>query len=289
VVITNRNGGQYTIPMNAPTTGNARLNLTNNNPIGKSPFTISNTIGTSWSQSFAYEGIGVDMSTYTEKGFYEFMDWFVQQVKDPTYYKAHIVENYTDNLNVNERFQVSYRGLQLQVNLGASTNMSKSWYRQKGDAADQSTASGRNTETWSNAITGSLTWNWLLTGMNVTMNANYRWYNGYTTPIDPQFIINMTVSKSLGPVSLTLNVNDLLGQSVALSVTDGSSRHAETLNTTRLGRYIILSASYNFGNFGGRGGRGGRGGNRGGGFGGGRPAGGMMIGGGAGMMRGGRP
>ena len=293
VVITERNGGQYTIPMNAPTTGNARINLTNNNPIGKSPFTISNTLGTSWSQSFAFEGIGVDMSAYTQGGFYEFMDWFVKQVKDPTFYKAHIVENYTDNLNVNERFQVSYRGLQLQVNLGASTNMSKSWYRQKGDAADQSKASERNTQTWSNAITGSLTWNWLLTGMNVTMNANYRWYNGYSTPVDPQFIINMTVSKSLGPVSLTLNVNDLLGQSVALSVTDGSSRHVETLNTTRLGRYVILSASYNFGNFGGRAGRGGRGGNRGGnrggGFGGGRPAGGMMMGGGAGMMGGRRP
>ena len=280
VVITNRNGGQYTIPMNAPTTGNARLNLTNNNPIGKSAFSISNTVGANWSQSFAYEGIGVDMSAYTEGGFYEFMDWFVAQVKDPAFYKAHIVENYTDNLNVNERFQISYRGLQLNASLGASTNMSKSWYRQKGDAADQSTATGRNTQTWNNAITGSLTWNWILTGMNLTLNANYRWYNGYTTPVDPQCIINMSVSKSIGPVSLTLNVNDLLGQSVALSVTDGSSRHSETLNTTRLGRYVILSASYNFGNFGGRGGRGGNrgGGNRGGG----RPGGGMMMGGGFG-------
>ena len=290
VVITNKNGGQYTIPMNAPTTGNARINLTNNNPIGKSAFSISNTIGTSWSQSFAYEGIDVDMSAYNqENGFYKWMDWFVEQVKDPTYYKAHIVENYTDNLNVNERFQVSFRGLQVQFNLGASTNMSKSWYRQKGDAADQSTASGRNTETWSNAVTASFTWNWLLTGINVNADANYRWYNGYTTPIDPQFIINMRLEKAVGPVTLTLNVNDLLGQSRALSVTDGSSRHQETLNTTRLGRYIILSASYNFGNFGGRRGGGNRGGgNRGGGNrGGGRPGGGMMMGGGGGMMMGG--
>ena len=126
--------------------------------------------------------------------------------------------------------------------------------------------------------------------MNLTMNANYRWYNGYTTPVDPQCIINMTVTKSIGPVNLSLNVNDLLAQSVALSVTDGSSRHAETLNTTRLGRYIILSASYNFGNFGGRRSGGGRrgGGNRGGGMpmGGGMPAGGPPPG---GMMMGGRP
>ena len=287
VVITNKNGGQYTIPMNAPTTGNARINLTNNNPIGKSAFSISNTIGASWSQSFAYEGIDVDMSVYDqENGFYKWMDWFVAQVKDPAYYKAHIVENYTDNFNVNERFQISYRGLQVQFNLGASTNMSKSLYTQKGDAADKATASGRNTETWNNAITASFTWNWILTGINVNADANYRWYNGYTTPVDPQFIINARLEKAVGPVTLTLSVNDLLGQSRALSVQDQASRHVETLSNT-LGRYVIVSLSYNFGTVGGR---------RGGGFGGGRRGGmggGMMGGGmppmGGGMMGGGRP
>ena len=294
VVITNKNGGQYTIPMNAPTTGNASINFTNNNPLGKSAFSINNTLGASWSQSFAFEGIGVDMSKYTEGGFYEFMEWFVDQVKDPTYYKAHIVENYTDNLNINETFRISYRGLQVQANLSAGTRMSKSWYTQKGDAADQSTANGRNTQTWSNTVSADFTWNWILTGINTRVDANYRWYNGYTTPIDPQLIINMQLTKSIGPVGLTLNINDLLGQSRALSVTDSSSRHSETLNTTRLGRYIILSASFNFGNFGGRRSGGGRnrGGNRSGGFGGGMPASGMMMGGGGGFgggFGGGRP
>jgi hypothetical protein len=286
VVITGANGGQYTVPMNAPTTGNAGLNFTNNTPFGKSAFSFSNTLGANWRQSFAYEGVGIDMSTYTDGGFYEFMDWFVTQVKDPSYYKAHIVENYTDNLSVNERLQLSYRGIQLQASVGASTNMSKSWYRQKGDAADQSTASGRNTQTWNNAVTAQLTWNWVLTGISLTANANYRWYNGYTTPIDPQCIINMTLAKSIGPVNLSLYVSDLLGQSRALSVTDGSSRHSESVSKT-LGRYAILSLAYNFGNFGGRRGGGNRGGG-GRGMGGGRPSG-MMMGGGMGGFGGGRP
>ena len=289
VVITGANGGQYTMPFNAPTTANAGLNFFNNFPIDKKGlFTINNNTGLNWRQSFAYEGVDVDMSKYdgTSAGFYNWMNWFIDQFNDPAYYKAHIVENYTDNLSLNERLRVTYRGIQFQATIGANTNMNQTWYTQKGDAVAKSTQAARNTQTWSNAATAELTWNWLLTGISVTANANYRWYNGYTTPVDPQLIINMTVAKSFGPVNLSVYVADLLGQSRALSVTDQSSRHAETLSKT-LGRYVIVSLAYNFGTVGGR---------RGGGFGGGRRGGmggGMMGGGmppmGGGMMGGGRP
>ncbi|MBR5724763.1 MAG: outer membrane beta-barrel protein [Bacteroidales bacterium] len=279
VVITGSNGGQYTIPFNAPVTGNAGMNFFNNFPLDKNGiFSVNNNTGVNWRQSFAYEGVNVDMTKYTDGGFYEFMNWFIDQFNDPAYYKAHIVENFTDNLSVNERLRVTYRGIQFQATLGASTNMNQTWYTQKGDAVAQSTKAARNTQTWSNAVTGELTWNWLLTGMSLTANANYRWYNGYTTPVDPQCIINFTVAKSLGPVNLSLYVADLLGQSRALSVTDQSSRHAETLSTTQLGRYFIVSLSYNFGTLGGRRGgmRGGMGGGRRGGGGGMPPMGGGM-------------
>ena len=266
VVITGTNGGQYTMPFNAPATGNASINLFNNTPLGKSsPFSINNNTGVSWRQSFAYEGVGVDMSKYTEEGFYEFMDWFLAQFNDPAYYKAHIVENYTDNLNVNERLRLTYRGTSLQATIGAGTNMSQTWYRQKGDAVANSTKATQNSQTWNNSVTGELTWNWALAGMSLTANANYRWYNGYTTKVDPQMIINLTVSKSIGSANLSLYVADLLGQSRALQVTDASSQHVESLSNT-LGRYVILSFSYNFGTMGrGRGrmggmNRGGRGG-----------------------------
>ena len=290
VVITGSNGGQYTIPFNAPTTGNAGVNLFNNFPIGKKGvFSINNNTGVNWRQSFAYEGVNVDMSTYdgTSAGFYAWMKWFIDQFNDPTYYKAHIVENYTDNLSLNERLRITYRGIQFQATIGASTNMNQTWYTQKGDAAANSTKASRNSQTWSNAATAEFTWNWLLTGISVTENANYRWYNGYTTPVDPQLIINMTVAKSFGPVNVSVYVADLLGQSRALSVTDQASRHAETLSTKQLGRYFIVPLSYNFGTVGGRRG-GGFGGGRRGGFGGGMMGGGMPPMGG-GMMGGGRP
>ena len=101
--------------------------------------------------------------------------------------------------------------------------------------------------------------------------------------------INATISKTIGAANLSLYVSDLLGQSRNLRVTDSNNRHVESLSKT-LGRYIILSFSYNFGSMGrgagrgrmgggmpgGRGGRGGRGG--------GMPMGGPMMGGGRPMM-----
>ena len=50
--------------------------------------------------------------------------------------------------------------------------------------------------------------------------------------------------------TLALKAYDILGQSKNLSVSDASKYHLETRNNT-LGRYIILSLTYRFGNFGG--------------------------------------
>ena len=56
--------------------------------------------------------------------------------------------------------------------------------------------------------------------------------------------------------TLALNAYDILDQAKNLSISDSSNYHTETLNNT-LGRYIIVSLTYRFGNFGGRnGGRG---------------------------------
>ncbi|MCR4859572.1 MAG: outer membrane beta-barrel protein [Bacteroidales bacterium] len=287
VAITGSNGVRYTMPFNAPTTGNAGFSFFNNTPFGKSAFSFNNNASVNWRQSFAYEGVNVDMSKYVDGDFYQFMNWFVDQFNDPSYYKAHIVENYTDNLNVSERLRLTYRGTSLQATVGASTNMSQTWYNQKGDAVASSTQVTRNSQTWNNAVSGELTWNWVRTGLSLTGNANYRWYNGYTTPVDPQTIINLRLAKSIGSANISLYVADLLGQSRALQVTDASSQHIESLSNT-LGRYFIVSFSYNFGTMGrgqgrgrmGGGERGGRGGGPGGpggppmgggGFGGGRP------------------
>ena len=289
-------GVLYSIPFNAPTTKNAGFNMFSNTPLGRgSAFSINNSTGANWNQSFSFEGSNVDMSKYYESDFYDFINEIVGKFADPAFYKAHVVEHYTDNYSVNERLRLTYRGTSLQASIGASTNMNHTQYRHEGDAAlikeyeermKKAGMSSQNSTTWTNMATAELTWNWMGPGISLTANANYRWYNGFTTPQDPQMIINATVSKTLGSANLSLYVSDLLGQSRNLRVTDSSNRHVESLSKT-LGRYIILSFSYNFGSMGRGQGRGRMGGGMPGGGRGGR--GGAMPMGGGPMMGGGRP
>ena len=287
-------GVLYSIPFNAPTTKNAGFNMFSNTPLGRgSAFSINNSTSANWNQSFSFEGSNVDMSKFYESDFYDFINEIVAKFADPAFYKAHVVEHYTDNYSVNERLRLTYRGTSLQASIGASTNMNHTQYRHKGDQTlireyeermKNAGMASQNSTTWSNVATAELTWNWMATGISLTANANYRWYNGFTTPQDPQMIINATVSKTIGSANLSLYVSDLLGQSRNLRVTDSNNRHVESYSKT-LGRYIILSFSYNFGSMGrgqGRGRMGGMPGGARGGRGGGMPmpmGGGPMMGG----------
>ena len=123
--------------------------------------------------------------------------------------------------------------------------------------------------------------NWTLPfGMNLITDLNYRWYNGYTTPQEPEFIWNAEITQLLlnNTCTLALRAYDLLNQAKNLMVTDASNYHQETRNNT-LGRYVVVSFTWRFGTFGGNRKGGGRGPMGGGPMGGGRPP----------MMMGGRP
>ena len=283
LAIRTTSGGRYTMPFNGPTTGNAGGNYFFNIPIGRSPFTISNQGSARWNQSFTYEGVNVDMSKYTDEGFYEFMNWFIDQFNDPAYHKAHIVGITTNNISASEMITLQYRGSSVSANLRGNTDMSLTSYNRTGDAASQSSTIAQNTLTWRNSVSADFTWTVSSIGMDFMADANYRWYNGYTTNPEPQMLVNATINKRIGAVTLSLSATDLLGQSRALMVSDSGAQHTESLSNT-LGRYILLSFSYNFGRMGGRGNRGGggfRGGNMGGGGG--------FRGGMGGGMGGGRP
>ena len=273
--INGSNGGSYTMPFNSPTIGNAGTNYYFNIPIGRSAFSISNQGRINWRQSFSYEGVDVDMSKYTEEGFYEFMDWFIERFNDPTYHKAHIVGITTNNVSMTEMLRLTYRGSSVNFNLSGNTNMSRTFYNRDGDAATNRELA--NTLTWRNSINADFTWTWNLAAMEFQADASYMWYSGYVTNPEPMTLVNATINKRLGAVTLSLSVTDLLAQSRALSVTESGAMRSETLSNT-LGRYILLSFSYNFGTMGGRRGGARMGGNRGGGMGGGMMGGGGMGG-----------
>ena len=103
--------------------------------------------------------------------------------------------------------------------------------------------------------------NWTIPGgINLIADLRYNWYEGYTTPQEDEIILNGEITKLLfnNKCTIALKAYDILGQSKNLSVSDSANYHMETRNNT-LGRYIILSLTYRFGNFGGAGGSGGPG------------------------------
>ncbi len=237
------NGAQYSMPFNGPTTANAGANMFCNFPIGKTNFSINNTLGLNWRMSSSYVGTNIDMDIYEDKdrGYYDFMEWFIDKFNDPSYYNSHITLNKTQNISANERFRLQYRGQSLEATVGASTRMNKTWYSIS-TTKDQTT-------TWNNQVSASLTYDWDLTGMSFEGEMNYNWYNGYATAQPSQCVLNATIAKTIRNFTISLNGYDILGQSKNLTVTDSGNYHNEAVNNT-LGRYVILSVSWRFGSMG---------------------------------------
>jgi hypothetical protein len=88
-------------------------------------------------------------------------------------------------------------------------------------------------------------------GFGIDSDFEYNWYAGYTTKQDDEFILNSEITKTILHDKVTLAVKgyDLFNEAKNLSVTDATNYHTETWNNT-LGRYIIFSVTYRFGNFG---------------------------------------
>ena len=222
---------------------NAGVNMFASIPFGKSDFSMSARLGANWSSRSSYVGTNIDMSTYDKDGFYKFMEEFYQNFNNPTYYDQHIAKNTTNTLSSNGNLRLIYRGKAIEASLQGSTRVNRSWYSIS-TVADQTT-------TWNNLIGGEIEWNWDLAGMELSLEGNYNWYNGYASEQPSQFILNAEILKNFGNFTLALRGTDILGQSKNLTVTDNSNYHLETVNNT-LGRYVILAFTWRFGSMGNR-------------------------------------
>ena len=260
-------GAQYTLPVNGPASQNYNLSSFLNAPIAKSGFSISNNLSAGYSRSNSYVGSSSFNHEAYDKGNGDFdYDTFNKDfpglVKDGRFNL-----NRTRNFNASERLRLTYRNDAIEVSAGASTSLRKSWY---------TVSSAQTGMTFNNQATASVIWT-ISDTWSMKSDMNYNWYNGYSIQQESEYILNAQVTKLFlkKKLSLSLLAYDLLNQAKNLSVRDASNYHQETRNNT-LGRYIILSATYRFGNFQ----RSGRGGYRGGGAqGGGRPGGGGRTGG----------
>lgn len=236
----NHSGIQYTMPFNGHDSGNAGVNVSINSPIAKSNFSVSNFTRLNWSTSSSYVGSNIDMSKYPDptKDYYKFMEEFIADHKnldECTDFK----NNVTNTISLVDRLKLTYRVDALELTASGRTRMNKSWYT----IAD-------NLTTWNNQLSATVNWTWDATGIGLKSDFNYNWYNGYTVDQPSQYVLNAELSKLLfkKKVTLALKGYDILGQAKNLTVTDNSNYHLESVNNT-LGRYVILSLTYRFGNF----------------------------------------
>ena len=239
-------GVQYSIPVNGPGTGNVDLRVMVNSPFGKSGFSIFSMTYGRYNQSTSFIGSGAlesekyydpETATFDYAAFNR--DYSDLSASDD------FVNNKTQTMSFTQRLRLTYRNDFVELTVGGRTRMNKSWYTMKNSQLQA---------TWNNQVDASMNWT-IPGGINIISDVDYNWYNGYTTPQEDEIILNAEITKLLfkNKCTLALKAYDILGQSKNLSVSDSANYHIETRNNT-LGRYIILSLTYRFGNFGGHGG-----------------------------------
>lgn len=240
------NGAQYSIPVNGKDSYNGSFRIMLNSPIAKSNFSVFLMSRASYSKSSSYVGSSsFDMGKYYEGDNYDAENFLADKFLED-FHTLDFTLNKLQTVGLTERLRITYRNDIVELTAGGRTRMSKSWYT----IANQST-----NMTWSNQVSASMNWT-VPGGLGIVADGNYNWYNGYTTDQGTQLILNAKITKMLfkDKFTLALNAYDILDQAKNLSVSDSSNYHTETLNNT-LGRYIVVSLTYRFGNFGGKGGR----------------------------------
>lgn len=233
-------GAQYSIPVNCSGTGSVDGRIMVNSPFGKSDFSIFSMTYARYNESTSYIGTGaLDSDKYYDAENAEFdYDLFHKDFPDLDKTDA-FSTNRTQTVSFTQRLRFTYRNDFVELTLGGRTRMNKSWLTVKSSPP----------ATWNNQIDASMNWT-IPGGINLIADVDYNWYNGYSTPQEKEVILNAEITKLLfkNKFTLALKAYDILGQAKNLSVSDTSNYHIETRNNT-LGRYIILSLTYRFGNF----------------------------------------
>ena len=100
--------------------------------------------------------------------------------------------------------------------------------------------------TWDSYIRGNILYQ-PGKGWEIGSDLTYRFYNGYTNGYGiPEWQWNASISKSIKTVTLGLKVADILNQTRSLQRTV-SAEYMEDVYSNVLGRFFILSVSFNFG------------------------------------------
>lgn len=237
-------GREYLIPVNSSPKTSLNMRLFVNSPFGKTGLSIFSMTNASYNESSSYIGTNAFQTLDANKYYDEVNSDFDYDQFNEDFPDLDNTDKFTKNkiqtVGLTQRLRLTYRNDFVELRAGARTRMSKSWY---------TIQESNQKYTWNNQVDASMNWT-IPGGFNLIADVDYNWYNGYTTPQEDEVILNAEITKLLFKKKLTLAVKayDILGQSKNLSVSDSSNYHLETRNNT-LGRYIIVSLTYRFGNF----------------------------------------
>ena len=242
-------GVRYAMPMNGPLSGNFNFGFFLNSPIAKSNFSVSNMSNLSFNTSSTYTGKSEKSAELTSRYYdAESAEFDYDSFNRDFFGNDHseelgdwFITNRTSTLTFMERLKLTYRNDFVELNAAGRMRLNKPWY----------TLENANEKiTWANQVQAEMLWT-IPGGVGINADFRYNWYAGYTTPQKPEYILNAEVTKLLfkDKFTLALKCYDILNQSKTLTVTDTEGYHSEVRNNT-LGRYVILSLTYRFGNFG---------------------------------------
>ena len=237
------NNRQYSFPVNGSNSYSANARLMINAPIAKSNFSISNMANVSYSKSGSYlSPANLDMTDYWNEEYFDYAKFHEYYFEGNSgKWAQDFLANDTRSLSFVERLRATYRDDHIEVIVSGRTRFNKPWY----------TVQAAVDPTWNNQVSGSFKWTIGETGIELSTDANYNWYRGYTSAPPAQFIWNAKFSIPLfqRQATLSLNAYDILNQAKNLTVSDTNNYHQEVLYNT-LGRYVMLSLTWRFGNFG---------------------------------------
>ena len=241
-------GRTFTMPFNGHDTYNGSINLTTNSPLFTTRLTLATQTGINGSRSYSYMGNNIDVKKYfKDEALFDF-DYpaFLNDFSDISNSKNFILKSNT-SLSANERLTLTWRADDFDFRVGASTNYQRTY-------VDKDVT----TSTFRNAVNGSFTWDWDLTGLTFDTDINYNWYNGYATNPTPTLLWNMEIEKLIfkNQATIALRGYDLLGQTKNFSLSTNGTTYTESF-TNSLGRYVIVAFTWRFNSFGGQRGRGG--------------------------------
>ena len=237
------NGVQYSMPVNGPVSWNTNVSLTFNAPLVKGKLSVTNYLNVTASSRESYVGSEkINLDAYYDGGTFDF-DKFHEDNKNITDSDS-FSRNKTTGQGLNERISLRYHSKSFEAILGVRTNARFAWYSIK----------DRHTSTWNNNLNASVNYNWRRAGLAFDSQFSYNWYNGYSSALDDEFLLNARLSKVMfkKKVTAAISATDILNQVKSMTVTDNANQHRE-VRSNSLGRYIIGTLTWRFGKgYGGR-------------------------------------